>query len=101
MKSLLLLLALLAAAGSCFAQKFAIRKNLVVVDGQPYFQFESDGYDLLYITSLHGERLLVVKEMLLNDPALCSPDNPTGPRVLPELLTVGIVRDALHSLGPH
>lgn len=80
MKPLLLTLALLACAAHGFAQKFAVKDNLVMVDGQPYFQFDTDGYDLLYVNSLQGERLLVVKETLLNDPLLCTPDNLTGSR---------------------
>ncbi|NML67437.1 hypothetical protein HHL22_19720 [Hymenobacter sp. RP-2-7] len=47
-----------------------MKRDVVTVDGQPYLKFESDGYTSLYISSLQNERLLVVKEMELSDPAL-------------------------------
>ena len=70
MKPILFLLALLAASSSSFAQRFAVKRDVVTVDGQPYLKFESDGYTSLYISSLQNERLLVVKEMELSDPVL-------------------------------
>jgi hypothetical protein len=70
MKPILILLALLAASSSSFAQRFAVKRDVVTVDGQPFLKFESDGYTSLYISSLQNERLLVVKEMELSDPAL-------------------------------
>lgn len=70
MKAILLILALLGASRSSFAQRFAVKRDVVTVDGKPYIKFESDGYTSLYISSLQNERLLVVKEMELSDPFL-------------------------------
>jgi hypothetical protein len=80
MKLLLFSLVLLLSAPASFAQKFAVKGNLVTVDGQPYFRFESDGHSLVYINSLQNAHLFVVKELLLNDPVLQTPANPDGGR---------------------
>jgi hypothetical protein len=78
MKLLLFSLLLLLSAPASFAQKFAVKGDLVTVDGQPYFRFESDGSSLLYINSLQHAHLFVVKELRLNDPVLHTPTNPDG-----------------------
>jgi hypothetical protein len=56
---------LLLALGTANAQRIAVKNGLMTVDGQPYARFESDGASTLYISSLQGERLFVVKEMVL------------------------------------
>jgi hypothetical protein len=78
MKLLLLSLLLLLSAPASFAQKFVVKGDLVTVDGQPYFRFESDGSSLFYINSLQHAHLFVVKALRLNDPVLNTPTNPGG-----------------------
>jgi hypothetical protein len=78
MKLLLFSLLLLLSAPASFAQKFAVKGDLVTVDGQPYFRFESDGSSLFYINSLQHAHLFVVKALRLNDPVLNTPTNPGG-----------------------
>jgi hypothetical protein len=64
------------------AQKIAVKKNLMTVDGQPYARLEANGSALgssqFYVNSPQGERLFVVKQLSFNDPANASPQNPTG-----------------------
>jgi hypothetical protein len=78
MKLLLFSLVLLLSAPASFAQKFAVKGDLVTVDGQPYFRFESDGNSLVYINSLQNAHLFVVRDLRLNDPVLRTPANPDG-----------------------
>lgn len=51
--------------GAASAQKLAVKKGLMTVDGQPYARFESDGGSTFYVSSLQNERLFVVKAMAL------------------------------------
>ena len=84
MKTLLYTLSLLLLAASGFAQKIAVKGNLVTVDRQPFVRVESDGGLLalgqrtLYVSLPNGERVLVVLEQVLNDPAASTPENPAG-----------------------
>jgi hypothetical protein len=75
-----LLFSLLALGAT--AQKIAVKKNLMTVDGQPYARLEANGSALgssqFYVNSPQGERLFVVKQLSFNDPANASPQNPTG-----------------------
>lgn len=67
-----LLLALLTFSG--FAQKIAIKDDLITVDKQPYAHIEAgeiyliNHSNLFYIKSLQNKPLFVVKAMGLNDP---------------------------------
>ena len=68
----LLLLSLSAAWG----QKIEVKKDLILVDGQPYARIEADGCGVLdvqcmyYVKALVGEqRLFVVKQLEYADPA--------------------------------
>lgn len=84
MRTLATVLLLLAAASGGFAQKIAVKRDLITIDKQPYARVEADGGLLqagqrtLYVSAPTGERLLVVKEMSLNDPASATPSNPAG-----------------------
>lgn len=84
MKALLVTLLLLAAAGSSFAQKITVKRDLITLDKRPYVRVEADGGSLqagqrtFYVSAPTGERLLVVREMAFNDPAAAAPDNLTG-----------------------
>ena len=80
----LLLLSLSAAWG----QKIEVKKDLILVDGQPYARIEADGCGVLdvqcmyYVKALTGEqRLFVVKQLEYADPAERDASDPTG-RVL-------------------
>ena len=74
MRNLLFTLLLAFLAFSGFAQKIAIKGNLITVDKQPYAHIEPgeiyliNHSNLFYINSLQDKALFVVKEMMLNDP---------------------------------
>lgn len=82
MKHLFYTLLLAGLALGASAQKIAVKKNLMTVDGQPYARFEADGGSLsssqYYVSSPQNARLFVVKLLSFNDPANASPDNLTG-----------------------
>lgn len=82
MKNLFCALLLSCLALGATAQKIAVKKNLMTVDGQPYARLEADGSALssnqFYVNSPQGERLFVVKQLSFNDPANASAPNPTG-----------------------
>jgi hypothetical protein len=82
MKNLFFSLLLTLCATGAFAQKVAVKKNLMTVDGRPYARIEGDGGALgsnqYYVNSPQNERLFVVKLLSFNDPSSASPTNPTG-----------------------
>jgi hypothetical protein len=82
MKTLFCTLLLASFALGATAQKIAVKKNLMTVDGQPYARLEADGSALgssqFYVDSPQGARLFVVKQLYFNDPANASPQNPAG-----------------------
>ncbi|QKG57615.1 hypothetical protein GKZ68_13870 [Hymenobacter sp. BRD128] len=82
MKNLFCTLLLTLCIVGAYAQKIAVKKNLMTVDGQPYARIEGDGGALTstqyYINSPQNERLFVVKLLSFNDPGNASPNNPTG-----------------------
>jgi hypothetical protein len=65
---LLFSLALSTFALSAQAQRFAIKKDLITVDGQPYLRIERGELKEFYISSPQHERLFVVRQMTLQDP---------------------------------
>jgi hypothetical protein len=75
-----LLLSLLALGAT--AQKIAVKKNVMTVNGQPYARLEGDGGALsttqYYVNSVQGTRLFVIKLLSFQDPANASASNPTG-----------------------
>ncbi len=50
------------------AQRFAIKKDLITVDGQPYLRIERGELKEFYVSSPQHERLFVVRQMTLQDP---------------------------------
>lgn len=68
MKTTLATLLLAAAALSATAQKIAIKKDLITVDGQPYARMEQGETEEYYISSPQHERLFLVRPLLLQDP---------------------------------
>jgi hypothetical protein len=82
MKNLFCTLLLTLLALGATAQKIAVKKNLMTVDGQPYARLEPDGSALsssqFYVNSPQNNRLFVVKLLSFNDPANVSPNNLTG-----------------------
>ncbi|MFD1873507.1 hypothetical protein [Hymenobacter bucti] len=68
MKTTLAALLLSAAALSANAQKVAVKKDLITVDGQPYARFEKGETEEYYVSSPQNERLFVVRQLVLQDP---------------------------------
>ena len=86
-KLFLLMLALLPVS-AVLAQKIEVKKDVILVDGQPYATLEADGCGVLdvqclyYVKALTGDkRLFVVKQQVYLDPDHRDASNPTG-RVL-------------------
>lgn len=50
------------------AQRIALKKDLITVDGQPYLRIERGELREFYISSPQRERLFVVRQMALQDP---------------------------------
>lgn len=62
------LLALSTFALPAHAQRFAVKKDFITVDGQPYIRIERGELKEFYISSPQHERLFVVRQLALQDP---------------------------------
>ncbi|MBJ6143372.1 hypothetical protein [Hymenobacter sp. BT559] len=69
MKTTLATLLLAAAALSANAQKIAIKKDLITVDGEPYAYLEQGEAYEYYVSSPQKQRLFIVRPLTLQDPA--------------------------------
>jgi hypothetical protein len=65
---LLFSLVLSTFALSAHAQRFAIKKDLITVDGQPYIRIERGELKEFYISTPQNQRLFVVRQLTLQDP---------------------------------
>jgi len=68
MKTALSLLLLFTLTFGAHAQRIAIKKDLITVDGQPYARIEQGETREFYISSPQNERLFIVRQLTLQDP---------------------------------
>jgi hypothetical protein len=68
MKNTLSILLLVVVSLSAHAQRITMKKDLILVDGQPYLRIERGELKEFSISSPQHERLFVVRQLTLQDP---------------------------------